>query len=100
MGQSEEVAAESAMSDRLLDVSRDSQASVGGWKPPLLGLRRFMYNTHRHTLESPCPFAWKGVVRFEEKAEQREEKVHPSGFEPPTFAFGGRRSIQLSYGCI
>ena len=26
--------------------------------------------------------------------------VHPEEFESPTYAFGGQRSIQLSYGCI
>src|SRR4051812_8394290 len=79
-----------------IPASHRGAVSVGGGGARALGVTRLWVT------EPPRGFNAKRWERWDliPRSLFRERLAHPTRFERVTFAFGGQRSIQLSYGCF
>ena len=78
-----------------LIVTEVSRGEFGPWVtehfPPIPGTAR------ERILRTFCGQAH--FLQYKIALKSLKSLAHPTGFEPVTSAFGGQRSIQLSYGC-
>ncbi len=59
--------------------------------------KRLAYHQERGFSNPNFSIPFKALGSF---CGEKNEMAHPRGFEPLASAFGGQRSIQLSYGCL